>query len=1064
MRPNAIAARILGLLIGPLFLAAPLTAAPVLLDACDDASVWTASASDGVSIHISNDEGAEKSGRSLRIDFDFQRGAGFCVFRRAIDLPIPPRYRFRCDIRGDAPSNNLELKLIDDTGDNVWWLNRRGFHFPQEWTSLTTRSREIAFAWGPGGGRTPLVHARAIEFAVAAGSGGKGTIWIDSLTFESLPEPPDPPPAPLVRVSSSASGAWPLALPPDGACPWRSAEGDPSPTLTLDLGYAREFGGLALVWASQPGAQPARYTIETSDDALTWRHALIVDRATSATLRDWAPIADAESRFVRLTFTARAPLDLRRCRVLDPSLGANPNTLWSAIAAETRPGLLPAYFRGLQPYWTILGASGARGDNNEALIGADASVEVDKLAFSIAPFLRVADRLFTAEDGATEQSLLEEELPIPTVAWKAHDWRLDTTAFVSGPAGASTLFIRYRLTNTSGHPLSARLFLTIRPFQVLPPTQNLNIIGGVSPIHDLALTTKGALINGSRRLAFLTPPSAVGATGFFQGEIASRLDSGDFPTSTTIHDPLGYASSAAAYDLALAPGESRDISLALPMHDESPIPAADSDPGAVVASALEETATEWRSSLNTVTLRLPPSAARIQRTFRSTLAYILINRDGAALQPGSRTYERTWIRDGALTATALLYTGHSAEVLDFLDWFAPFQFENGKVPCCVDARGPDPVTENDSHGQYLYLVAAAYRYTHDQSILARHMPHVRLAVAHLRDLIAQRSTAEYRDATGLTLAEFGLVPESISHEGYSAKPMHSYWDDFWTLRGLDDAHDLARAAGDATFADDTASLRDTFRESLSRSIALAMREKQIGFVPGCVELGDFDPTSTSIALFPLDVAAVAPEGAIEGAFDRYRAWFTDRARGVADWRDYTPYEIRNATSFLLLGQPDFAHEMLDFFFQGQRPQGWNHWAEIVWKDPRAPHFIGDMPHTWVGSDFLKLVRSMFVHETADTLHLALGIRPDWLDTPQGVEIAAFPTPWGAIGYHAHRTADRTIIDFDPLSDTPPAGVTWHSQQSGDKYRATADGEPAPITPDGQVNLQRLPHRLVIEPR
>ena len=31
---------------------------------------------------------------------------------------------------------------------------------------------------------------------------------------------------------------------------------------------------------------------------------------------------------------------------------------------------------------------------------------------------------------------------------------------------------------------------------------------------------------------------------------------------------------------------------------------------------------------------------------------------------------------------------------------------------------------------------------------------------------------------------FGLLPESISHEGYSSKPMHSYWDDFFALQGL----------------------------------------------------------------------------------------------------------------------------------------------------------------------------------------------------------------------------------------------------------------------------------------
>ena len=43
---------------------------------------------------------------------------------------------------------------------------------------------------------------------------------------------------------------------------------------------------------------------------------------------------------------------------------------------------------------------------------------------------------------------------------------------------------------------------------------------------------------------------------------------------------------------------------------------------------------------------------------------------------------------------------------------------------------------------------------------------------------------------------YGLLPESASHEGYLAHPVHSYWDDFWALRGLGDAADLAHALGD----------------------------------------------------------------------------------------------------------------------------------------------------------------------------------------------------------------------------------------------------------------------------
>ena len=34
------------------------------------------------------------------------------------------------------------------------------------------------------------------------------------------------------------------------------------------------------------------------------------------------------------------------------------------------------------------------------------------------------------------------------------------------------------------------------------------------------------------------------------------------------------------------------------------------------------------------------------------------------------------------------------------------------------------------------------------------------------------------------------MPASISHEGYSAKPQYSLWDDFWALRGYRDATEM----------------------------------------------------------------------------------------------------------------------------------------------------------------------------------------------------------------------------------------------------------------------------------
>jgi len=73
---------------------------------------------------------------------------------------------------------------------------------------------------------------------------------------------------------------------------------------------------------------------------------------------------------------------------------------------------------------------------------------------------------------------------------------------------------------------------------------------------------------------------------------------------------------------------------------------------------------------------------------------------------------------------------------------------------------------------------------------------VEAAVGAILTLRAERRTAEYQ--TPERRVFYGLLPQSISHEGYSAKPMHSYWDDFFALKGLKDAAFLAEALGKPT--------------------------------------------------------------------------------------------------------------------------------------------------------------------------------------------------------------------------------------------------------------------------
>ena len=99
---------------------------------------------------------------------------------------------------------------------------------------------------------------------------------------------------------------------------------------------------------------------------------------------------------------------------------------------------------------------------------------------------------------------------------------------------------------------------------------------------------------------------------------------------------------------------------------------------------------------------------------------------------------------------------------------------------CALLRGPegtDWLVEHDSHGQLLALIADYHRFTADGQFLEESWTFIDKAVGCIERL----------------LGEDGLLPISVSHEGYLAQPVHSYWDDFWALRGLRDAVGLAQA-------------------------------------------------------------------------------------------------------------------------------------------------------------------------------------------------------------------------------------------------------------------------------
>src|SRR5436305_8026295 len=108
-------------------------------------------------------------------------------------------------------------------------------------------------------------------------------------------------------------------------------------------------------------------------------------------------------------------------------------------------------------------------------------------------------------------------------------------------------------------------------------------------------------------------------------------------------------------------------------------------------------------------------------------------------------------------------------------------------------------------------------------------PHVAKAVAYMDSLRHERMTEQY--TVGANRPFYGLLPQSISHEGYSAKPMHSYWDDFFALRGFKDAAFIAAELGKPE-APKFAAMRNSFRANFYESIRQVVVTRHIDFIPG----------------------------------------------------------------------------------------------------------------------------------------------------------------------------------------------------------------------------------------
>ena len=187
-----------------------------------------------------------------------------------------------------------------------------------------------------------------------------------------------------------------------------------------------------------------------------------------------------------------------------------------------------------------------------------------------------------------------------------------------------------------------------------------------------------------------------------------------------------------------------------------------------------------------------------------------------------------------------------------------------------------------------------------------------------------------------------------------------------------------------------------------------------------------------------------------------------RRDGQRAWNDYTPYELRSVSAFVRLGQPQRAHALLDFFLRDRPPGGWNQWAEVVGREPREPRFLGDMPHAWISSDFIRSALDLLAYERDSdrALVLGAGVPEAWLrDGP--IEVQGLRTAYGKLDFPARTRRAGAAAPRRRRRDSKRrrAACGSYGPARAHRRRASVDGQPLAWQgrllrlPDGAVDLR-----------
>jgi hypothetical protein len=505
---------------------------------------------------------------------------------------------------------------------------------------------------------------------------------------------------------------------------------------------------------------------------------------------------------------------------------------------------------------------------------------------------------------------------------------------------------------------------------------------GISFVHKIALTPdhKGWVINDTQRVDFNEAVEAHTASDYTRGDVALRLFEVDRPEGASCD--VGMATAAAGF--AIAPGDSRQVSVRVPLRPTNGHAKTRAAPGHTIKA--------WPDSLGPAcTLHIPDQ--RMQFLYDAALRTLVLH-SPADVYPGPYTYKRFWFRDAVFILHAMLCAGLHQRAERVIGRFFSRQSAIGYFH---SQEG-----EWDSNGQVLWLLNRFCELTGRTPDPAWLGP-----VRKAWRWIARKRVSQKTDSP-----HAGLLPAGFSAEHFGPNDYY-YWDDFWSAAGLLSAGRLMRAWGrepEANRCDDEAS---DLLQAVERSL-VHVHDRLGGYImpASCHRRPDSGAIGSITAGYPTQLFAARDRRLLETVeylMDHCMVddgFFQDMIHSGIN--AYLTLHI--AQVLLRAGDGRFA-DLLRGIRDLASPTG--QWPEAIHPQTKGG-CMGDGQHAWAAAEWIVMLRNCLLFEETHTQRLVVGagVLPEWIDRDRQMFIGPAPTSWGTIQLTLECSNDAVTVRWD----------------------------------------------------